>query len=307
MTPDAAPAPPLPSNAKLRGTQTLVDQMGWVFHRPRLIALQVVTHWAFGLPLLELCYRQALSLFKAVPPQSTALANLDVQNPWVAATQLVAAGAVYAPYVLHTFTWLVPLAAVAWIVISSLGRSVVLARIVPGTRMRPLVLIPLQAAWLALLALVCGGWLCCMQWLVATHIATGGEPDLIGFAMGTIILSLGFFTMWALVSWPLEAAPVLAVCESLSAPAALAASVRLGRPFSSKLVETNLVMGIVTLALIVLSMVLSAAPVPFSDLLGPSAMHTIDAGAVVFFFIASDFFELVRLKGMVEFRNVFRG
>ena len=37
---------------------------------------------------------------------------------------------------------------------------------------------------------------------------------------------------------------------------------------TAKLVEINLVMGIVKLALIVLAMVLSAAPLPFSDQLG---------------------------------------
>jgi hypothetical protein len=65
-------------------------------------------------------------------------------------------------------------------------------------------------------------------------------------------------------------------------------------------------MGIVNLALIVLAMVLSAAPLPFSDQLGTDSLHWIDAAAVVFYLVASDYFQLVRLKGFQEFWKMFR-
>jgi len=95
--------------------------------------------------------------------------------------------------------------------------------------------------------------------------------------------------------------------EGRSAGSALGQSLRLGKAFTGKLVEINLVMGIVNLALIVLAMVLSAAPLPFSDSLGPDALHWIDALAVVFYFVASDYFQVVRLKGFQEFWKMFRG
>jgi hypothetical protein len=63
----------------------------------------------------------------------------------------------------------------------------------------------------------------------------------------------------------------------------------------------------VTLALIVLSMVLSAAPLPFSDELGPEALDGLWVLATVFYFLASDYFQVVRLKGFVEFWKKFRG
>jgi len=66
-------------------------------------------------------------------------------------------------------------------------------------------------------------------------------------------------------------------------------------------------MGIVNIALIVVAMVLSAAPLPFSDQLGAPALHRIDAVAVLFYLIASDYFQLVRLKGFEEFWKMFRG
>jgi hypothetical protein len=84
-------------------------------------------------------------------------------------------------------------------------------------------------------------------------------------------------------------------------------SLTLGKQFTSKLLEANLVMGIVTLALIVLAMVFSAAPLPFSDQLGPDALHVVWLLAVVFFLVASDYFQVVRLKGFVEFWKMFRG
>ena len=76
---------------------------------------------------------------------------------------------------------------------------------------------------------------------------------------------------------------------------------------TAKLVEINLVMGIVKLALIVLAMVLSAAPLPFSDQLGPDALHVLWVTATIFYFVASDYFQVVRLKGFVEFWKIFRG
>ena len=94
--------------------------------------------------------------------------------------------------------------------------------------------------------------------------------------------------------------------EGRSAFSALGQSFQLGKAFTSKLAEINLVMGIGNLALIVLAMVLSAAPLPFSDELGNDALHWIDAGAVVFYLVASDYFQVVRLKGFLEFWKMFR-
>jgi hypothetical protein len=63
----------------------------------------------------------------------------------------------------------------------------------------------------------------------------------------------------------------------------------------------------VSLALIVLAMVFSAAPLPFSDELGSDALHVISLAAVGFYLLASDYFQVVRLKGFVEFWKMFRG
>lgn len=291
----------------MRGTQTLVDQMGWVFRRPVLIAMEIGWRWLFGVPFLVVCLRQARMVLAALPAESTGLQSIDFQNPWVAAVQVSNAWARYLPHVAAILYWLAPVAAAAWVLISGMGRSLMLRRLEDGVRWRPLAMIAMQAAWLAVFALVFWGWLRAMGWVAATHIVAGAEPELVGFSMWAIFLSLGFFTVWALVSWPVTVAPLLMLLEDMSPAAALARSVKPGRALAGKLMEINLVMGIVKLALAVLAMVLSAAPLPFSDQLGPEAMHVVWAGAVVFFLVANDYFHVVRLRSFIEFQRTFRG
>ena len=297
--------------APLRGTQSLVGQMGWVFERPSLTAIEVAWRWVFGIPFLLVCWMQAQRILIAAPLESAGLTSLDPQNPWVTAAQLAHAWALYLPHVSAVLRWLLPVAALAWVVVSGLGRSLVLVRLGANAesrlRFRPLAMIVLQATWLALFAAIVWGWLCSMQWAAATHIpAAGGEPDLVGFSGWAIFLSLGFFTAWALVSWPVAIAPILMLFEDCNPAQALACSLRLGKPFTGKLIEINLVMGIVKLALLVLAMVLSAAPLPFSDQLGAETLHWITAVAAIFYLVASDYFQVVRLKGFIEFWKMFR-
>jgi len=61
------------------------------------------------------------------------------------------------------------------------------------------------------------------------------------------------------------------------------------------------------LALIVLAMVFSAAPLPFSDELGGDALHVVWGASLVFYLVANDYFQIVRIKGLVEFWKMFRG
>jgi hypothetical protein len=285
--------------------------MGWVFSRPSITAIEVAWRWIFGIPFLAVCWAQAQKILADVPLESSGLNGIDPQNPWVAALQLARVWEIYLPHLAAVLRWLAPVAAVVWVIVSGLGRSLVLKRIDPSLSarlgFRPLQMMVLQAGWLLLLGATVWGWLRCMGWVVATHIIPGTEPDLVGFSFWTVFLALGFFTAWALVSWTLSISPLMMLLEGRSALSALGQSLRLGRQFTSKLVEINLVMGIVTMALIVLAMVLSAAPLPFSDQLGPDALHGIDALAVVFYLVASDYFQVVQLKGYVEFWKMFRG
>ncbi len=291
----------------LRGTQSAVGQMGWVFGRPSLTVLEVAWRWLFGIPLLAVCLRNTQQILTALPPESAGLNNLDPQNPWVSVVRLADAWSQYQPHVLAVLQWLVPVAAMAWVVVSGVGRNLVLRRMEPRLPFRPLAMILLQAAWLAVLAVTCWAWFRSLSWDAATHIGNGAEPDLVGYTMWAIFLTLGFFTLWALVSWAVSIAPLLVLLEDLSPAAALMESMRLGKAFTSKLMEINLVMGIVKLALLVLAMVFSSVLIPFADEVGASALHLEWVVVSAVYFVASDYFHVVRLKGFIEFWHAFRG
>jgi hypothetical protein len=281
--------------------------MGWVFAQPSLTALEMLWRWTFGLPFVIVVLFEAIKILIALPPASTGLSSLDPQNPWVAVVQLGNVWTLYQPRVAAVLHWLLPAAALAWVIVSGLGRNLLFKQMEPALRFRPLAMIVLQAAWLALFLLTCFCWLRSIAWVAAATITPAAEPDLIGYSIWVIFLSLGFFTAWALLSWALSIAPLIMLLENRSPFSALGQSLHLGKPMTAKLVEINLVMGIVKLALIVLTMVLSAAPLPFSDQLGLDALHVVWAVAAIFFFVASDYFQVVRLKGFVEFWKMFRG
>jgi len=295
------------SAGQVRGTQSAVAQMGWVFARPSLIALEVAWRWLVGAPLLLVCWIQARRILAALPPEETGLDRLNLQDPWVSAVRLADAWDLYRPHVAHVLAWLAPSAAVAWVIVSGLGRNLVLKRMEPRIPFRPGAMIGLQAGWLATLALTCWAWYRSIGWAAATHIGNGAEPDLVGYSMWAIFLTLGFFTLWALVNWPVAIAPMLVLLEDGSALSALREAFRLNRAFAGKLVEINLVMGIVKLALLVLAMVFSSVLIPFSAEVGASTLHLEWIVVSLFYFVASDYFHVVRLKGFVEFWRTFRG
>ena len=299
----------------VRGTQLLVEHMSSVFRRPALVAIEIAWRWLFGIPFLLVCWSRSQQILATHPLEASGVSALDSQNPWIAAGQIATVLAFYGPYILTELRWLFPAAALAWIVISGLGRGLLFHRLQssPGSHLpfRPVTVTMLQAVWLAMLAMTLWGWLVSMQWVAANHIAAQtsvqSEPDLIGFAVWAIFLSLGFFTAWALVSWTASVAPLLALVENRLALSAFGQSLRLGKPFAGKLAEINLVLGIVKLALLVVAMVLSAAPLPFSDQLGLGALHVVWGASALFFLVADDFFQVVRLRAFLEFWKVYRG
>ncbi len=291
----------------LRGTQSAVGQMGWVMARPSLTAIEVAWRWLFGAPLLAICWVEGQRIFADLPPEATGLNTLDLSNPWLSSIKLAAAWDLYRPHVVSVLVWLAPAASVAWIVLSGIGRNLVLKRMEPRLPFRPVAMIVLQGAWLAVLGATGWAWFRSVGWAAARHIGTGEEPDLVGYTMWVIFLTLGFFTLWALVSWAVTIAPMLVLLEDCSPAVALVRSLKLGRAFTNKLVEINLVMGIVTLALLVVAMVFSSVLIPFSEQVGTSTIHLEWIIVSLFYFIASDYFQVVRLKGFIEFWRVYRG
>jgi hypothetical protein len=281
--------------------------MGWALFRPSLTALEVAWRWLVGAPIIAICWIQLQKILTELPPEAAGLNNLDLTNPWVSALKLAVAWDMYRPHVVAVLDWLVPAGAVAWVIISGIGRNVVLKRMEPRVRFRPLAMIALQGAWVTIFALTGWAWWTSIGWAANHHMGTGGEPDLVGYTMWAIFLTLGFFTLWGLISWVVAIAPLLLLLENCSASEALAHSFRLGKPFRSKLIEVNLVMGIVKLALLVLAMVFSSVLIPFADQIGAGTLQIEWLIVSLVYFAASDYFHVVRLKGFLEFWRIFRG
>jgi hypothetical protein len=290
----------------VRGTQLLVEHMSQVFKQPSLLFIEIGWRWLVGIPILMLASRQAHQILAAYSLDSSGFNSIDSQNPWLAAVQIAAVWNYYAPHIAAVLSWFVPAAALAWVVVSAIGRNLLLRRMESRLRFRPIAFVALQALWVILLAVTFWAWFRAMQWAAAAHISVNGGPDLVGYSIWAIFLTLGFFAGWALISWAFSVAPLIMLLERRSALSALGSSFRLGKAFTSKLAEINLVMGIVKLALMVLAMVFSAAPLPFSDELGPSALHYVTAGSLVFYVLANDYFQVVRVKAFVAFWHIFR-
>jgi hypothetical protein len=115
-----------------------------------------------------------------------------------------------------------------------------------------------------------------------------------------ICLSLGIFTLWALVSWVFSIAPLLVLLEDRGVRSSLVRSLRLGC-LTGKLVEINLVMGIIKVALVVLAMVWSAIPLPFVDAPQGLGLYGWWALGTVLYCVASDLFQVARLVAFVHF------
>jgi hypothetical protein len=302
---------------KLRATQTLVSHMSFCWRHPSIVAIEIVWRWLFGVPFLVVLWVQAQVILTQIPPASTGLARLNAQNPWVSSVLLSDAVGEYQPVVMQAMRWLLPVVFVAWALLSGLGRTLVLWRMEaldpttlsrrPSFLRKAAGVVGLQALWLLALLGCFWLWYRGVSWASSTHITAAAEPNLVAYLCWLIFLSLGLFTLWAVVSWTLAIAPVLYLLDPDANPAsAVVRSFRLGKAFSSKLVEVNLVMAIVKIALIVLAMVFSAAPLPFSDQFGQDFMHLLYVVIAIAFCIANDYFHVVRLRSFVALWRIYR-
>jgi hypothetical protein len=222
---------------------------------------------------------------------------MTVLDPMGSAETLAKAMEVLLPPVLRVTLWLAPVMVMAWVVVSSIGRTVVLRRADARLHRQVGTLIVLQAMRVIALLGSFSVWFWCMESVaeltVTGPVAVGVEPNLVGYFALVIVATLGLFTLWAVVSWALSVAPLLAMLRGLGVRGSLAAAFRLG-PLRSKLVEINLVMGIVKIALIVLAMVFSATPLPFESVTTPEFLFWWWVGVTVLYFLGSDFFHVAR-------------
>jgi len=282
----------------VRGTQSLLHICVACWKRPNLLGWELLWRWAFGLPAAAILYHQAMRI-----AGHGNLSGLSLNDPLQAGQQLAIAAAAIKPDVERLIAWLGPLLAVAWAIASGLGRSAVLQRIDPRMHPAPFTLIVLQLLRMAALVTVWLGWYCALLW-AANATLSSATPNLVGWSAWVICLSLGIFVLWALLSWIFSIAPLLAMLEGRGVFPSLASSLRLG-VLRSKLIEVNLVLGIVRLALIVLAMVFSAIPLPFTADMTGTPLYLWWALVTLLYLLASDFLQVARLAAFVEFWRLY--
>jgi hypothetical protein len=292
----------------VRGTQSFVHTLSECWRRPSLTALEVLWRWAYGIPALLVLWYAGQKILRETPVDFAALRNMTVVDPIGAAATLAKGMEVLLPAVLRVALWLAPVMVVVWVVVSAIGRTVVLRRVDGRLHRRVGTLIVLQAVRVVALLGSFVVWFWCMERVaeltVTGPVTAGGEPNLVGYFSLVIVATLGLFTLWAVVSWALSVAPLLAMLKGLGVGGSLAAAFRLG-PLKSKLVEINLVMGIVKLALIVLAMVFSATPLPFESVTTPEFLLLWWVGVTVLYFLGSDFFHVARQVAYLQLWRAF--
>jgi hypothetical protein len=284
----------------VRGTQSLLQICAACWKRPSLLGWELLWRWAFGIPAAALLYYEGNRMVAGV---ASGLSGLTASDPVQAGQQLALAAAVVKPEVERVALWLGPLLAVVWAIASGLGRSAVLKRLDPRLRLVPFTLIMLQLLRMAALIAACVGWYRAIRWAADANL-NSVPPNLVAWSAWVICFSLGIFVLWALLSWIFSIAPLLAMLEGTGVVASLAHSLRLGE-LTSKLVEVNLVLGIVRLALIVLATVFSAIPLPFTADMTGTALYLWWAMVTLLYLVASDFFQVARLAAFVQFWRIY--
>lgn len=280
----------------IRGTQSFVGVMTAVWRRPSLSGLEILWRWAVGAPILVLAAAEAVLVSRSVSVDTAALEAMTVFKPVAAFDAMGAAMAAILPAAKPVVLWLFPVAAVVWLLAAALGRSVVLQRFDGTLHARPLTLLALGTLRATLLTGAWALWL----WLIlaAGRIAIrgpaagGGEPNVVLYSALLICGSIFVYVLWAVMSWPFQLASLLAMQRNLGPSASLSAALRTGAA-RGKLIEVNLVMSIVKIAVLVLGMVFSACPLPFSNVESPAFLACWWAGVVVVYLATLDYFHVV--------------
>lgn len=292
------------SRKGVRGAQSFVKVLQTCWRRPDVVGLEVLWRWTFGIPVLLLLYYEAKIVLGQAPGFLPLVRNFTVLDPMRAATDVAAAVEMLREPLLQIARWLVPVLVVGWSVASGIGRSVVLRRYDRTLPARPVTLIALQLVRLVSLLGTVLLWWVVLQW-IAAHTVTNAEPNLVAYFAGAIVWSLGVFTAWALGSHLLSAAAILAAIEGRGFADSIRGAFALGR-VRPKLLEINLVLGIAKLAIIVLSIVMSSIPLPFMSVMTAGAMNYWYVLCVLFYLVASDFFQVARLIAYIELWRAYR-
>jgi hypothetical protein len=281
-----------PAHRTIRGTQSLVGVMSFVWKHPSLTLLEILWRWLAAGPMLWLAWHALHIPLAAVPVNSTALAGMTFFEPVRSTAVLAQQVRLYLPAIRAVALWWIPLAFALWALLSGLGRYLVLRRAEPTLRPRPgwIILFSLlrSVLYTALLAL---WWRLVLSAVRLTLIGSGMEENsasLVVLTAELVLLTFLCFMLWSTTVWALDLRPLRKLSGRTEATAAQRRDLR------SKLIETNLVMGIVRVILFVLALTFSASPLPFQSRETQSYINIWWCGVAVWYILTSDFFHVVR-------------
>jgi hypothetical protein len=303
------------SAAPVRGTQSFVGIMGRVWDRPSLTGLEIMWRWLAG--FLSLAFGSVLFGALGVNAHFSQISGATVLAQLQSATvfQPVAAidtfSNIYSETVAAVWPWLrwiLLTIFLLWNVIAALGRTSTLRRLDPTLHARRVTLFLLGISRSVLLLATWFLWfrgvVFSAHYTILTPGANHQEPNVVLFAAMIICGTLILYVLWGTFSWFLQLAPLLAMRNNLGAVAALRASFAAG-PVRGKLIEINLVMNIVRIALIVLAMVFSASPLAFTAVTTQEFLTCWWSGVILLYLVASDYFHVVRAASYLSLYQVY--
>jgi len=276
-----------------------------VWRRPSLTALEVMWRWGVcGLLIAASGLASRIQTPMLAHDPAYLLGNATLLQPMKLLEGCFAVGMDILTGAWPLLRWFGPLAALVWALAATLGRTLWLRRFDPMLKTRRPTFALLTLLKLSKLVAMLGTWVAC--WVLALRVAVrapmmrGEEPNLVLLAAMIIGLTLLLFVAWSVTSWILQLAPLIAMTRNVSVRKSIVMAIRAPKALRSQLIETNLVMGIVKVALLVLAMVFSACPLPFSSVETQGFLTCWWIGVGVWWLLASDYFHVVRIVAVLR-------
>ncbi|MFZ0633009.1 MAG: hypothetical protein WA399_05000 [Acidobacteriaceae bacterium] len=277
--------------------------------RPSLLARELLWRWLYGLPLLAVIAWEAMRIGAdtAAEVRATGVDQFSLEYPMRGTVALAQAWVILWTPVTQVLVWLVPLAMVGWAVASGVGRNFLVRGYERTQPWRPGPMIVLQMLRVVALFAMVVLWFGAIRWAanfslsgVSPASETVAEPSLVLYCALVIAISLGAIVVWLLLSWVFSIAPLLSLLERRGVGASLGRSLHLGSPMTGKLVEINVIIGFLKLALTVAVMVLSVIPTAFIVAIQGIWLYLWWAAVTVLYLVLSDFFQVSRVVAFVD-------
>jgi len=286
------------------GRPSFLQAMVEVWRRPSLTALEVGWRWLVCIPLFYAVSVAFGGLGVDAHVNSSWSGSLTVFKPVETVEGFRQMCLVLWPAIAPVAKWFVPVFGVEWVLAATLGRTLWLRRYDPTLKTRRPTFALLTLLKLSKLIAMLGTWAGC--WVLALQVAVKGptarheEPNLILLAAMIIGLTLLLFIAWSASNWILQLAPLIAMVRNVSVRKSIVMAIRAPKALRSMLIETNLVMGIVKVALLVLAMVFSACPLPFESVETRGFLTYWWIAVSLWWLLASDYFHVVRMVAVLR-------